>query len=423
MNVARLRIYCKLRFVTELHLIKCQERSELQEGSVLQEGSELMPQTYDVLIIGRGPVGYVTAIGFAQAGLNVALIGPAETIKRDGRTVAILDGSVELLTKLGCWEAIRPFAAPLSYMRIIDDTGSLFRAPPVTFKASELKLDAFGYNVELPDLTACLAGIASDTQNITRFDTRVSAYALNDIGNSSVQLATGEILYAPVLIGADGRKSSVRLSAQINVKEWSYPQTALTAIFKHQRDHHDISTEFHTRQGPFTLVPLPDRRSSLVWMMEPSRAERLMALSDRSLTQEVEKQAQSILGAMSIEGERGLVPMAGMTVETYANHHVALVGEAAHVFPPIGAQGLNLGFRDVASLLEAFKAHRGSEALARYNKARQADVKLRTAAVDLMNKSLLANYLPIDFARSMGLLAVASIPPLRRFMMQGGAGH
>ena len=139
-----------------------------------------MPQTYDVLIIGRGPVGYVTAIGFAQAGLNVALIGPAETIKRDGRTVAILDGSVELLTKLGCWEAIRPFAAPLSYMRIIDDTGSLFRAPPVTFKASELKLDAFGYNVELADLTACLAGIASDTQNITRFDTRRSSLEQTD---------------------------------------------------------------------------------------------------------------------------------------------------------------------------------------------------------------------------------------------------
>ena len=207
-----------------------------------------MLQTYDVLVIGTGPVG-----------MRVALVGPADAVKRDGRTVAILDGSVKLLNTLGCWDVIRPFSAPLSHMRIIDDTGSLFRAPPVTFKASELKLDAFGYNVELADLVTCLADFVSNETRIKRFDTRVSEFTLNEGGTVSAYLASGETLSAPVIIGADGRKSSVRSFAKINTKEWSYPQTAFTAKFKHQRDHHDISTEFHTRQGPFTLVPLPNK--------------------------------------------------------------------------------------------------------------------------------------------------------------------
>ncbi len=382
-----------------------------------------MLQTYDVLVIGTGPVGLVAALGFAKAGMRVALVGPADAVKRDGRTVAILDGSVKLLNTLGCWDVIRPFSAPLSHMRIIDDTGSLFRAPPVTFKASELKLDAFGYNVELADLVSCLSDFVSNETRIERFDTRVSEFTSNEGGTVSAYLASGETLSAHVVIGADGRKSSVRSFAKINTKEWSYPQTALTAKFKHQRDHHDISTEFHTRQGPFTLVPLPNKHSSLVWMMGPTKAERLSNVSDRALTEAVEKQAHSILGEMSLVGDRGVIPMAGLRVEKFSTDHIALVGEAAHVFPPIGAQGLNLGFRDVASLLGAFKNRRGAEALSAYNSTRQADVKLRTAAVDLMNKSLLADYLPIDLARSIGLLTVASIPPLRRFMMQRGAGH
>jgi 2-octaprenyl-6-methoxyphenol hydroxylase len=382
-----------------------------------------MLQTFDMLIIGTGPVGYVSAIGLARAGRKVALIGPADTVKRDGRTVAILDGSVQLLGRLGCWDAIHPYSAPLSHMRMIDDTGSLFRAPPVTFKSSELKLDAFGYNVELADLVACLSHIASNVPLITRFDSHVAELNTASDGHLTARLASGQTLFAPVIIGADGRKSVVRTFAGIEAKEWSYPQTALTAIFKHQRDHHDISTEFHTRQGPFTLVPLPGKRSSIVWMMDPQKAERLAHMSDKALTQDVEKQAQFILGSMAIEGDRGLVPMAGLTVNRYASDCIALVGEAAHVFPPIGAQGLNLGFRDVSSLLEAFSTHRGADALAKYNAARQADVKLRTAAVDVMNKSLLADYLPIDLARSIGLLTIASIPPLRRFMMQRGAGY
>jgi len=376
-----------------------------------------------ILVIGTGPVGYVAAIALARAGKNVTLIGPNNPPVHDGRTVAILDGSVQYLKSLGLWDRIAPHAAPLAHMRMIDDTGSLFRAPPVTFKASELKLAAFGYNIELTDLVFGLSQAAANISAIKRSVGHVSVIARDDRGNCKVTLDTGEEIRAPILIGADGKNSAVRNFAHIAIKEWSYPQTALTAVFSHSRDHNDISTEFHTRNGPFTLVPLPGRRCSLVWMMEPTRAKHFASLNVRNFENEVEKQARSMLGAMTLEGQRGMIPMSGLSVEHYAKDQIALIGEAAHVFPPIGAQGLNLGFRDVASLVDALANHAGEISFQQYNKDRQADIKIRTIAVDLLNRSLLADFLPIDLARSIGLLTVASFPPLRRFMMQRGAGH
>jgi 2-octaprenyl-6-methoxyphenol hydroxylase len=382
-----------------------------------------MPHSLDALVVGTGPVGYVAALALAQSGQKVALIGPKPNVQRDGRTVALLDGSVEMLKSLSVWDAVSSKSAPLALMRIIDDTGSLFRAPPVTFKASELKLDAFGYNIELVDLVDVLAEAVSNIPQLIRFEEAVSEFSHLESGVCVARLESGQFLAAPLLIGADGKKSMVRAFAGIASKQWEYKQTAITAVFSHKRDHEDISTEFHTRQGPFTLVPLPHRRSSLVWMMEPTRAERLAILDDQSFQAEVERQAQSMLGPMVMEGQRGIIPMAGLSTDRFALGNIALVGEAAHVFPPIGAQGLNLGFRDVAALMRALKSSHGEAALQKYNSARKADVRLRTAAVDLLNRSLLADYLPIDLARSVGLLTVASIAPLRRFMMRRGAGH
>ena len=376
-----------------------------------------------ILVIGTGPVGYVAAIAMARAGMKVGLIGPETIPVRDGRTVAMLDGSVQYLKSLGLWDNIAPSSAPLAHMRMIDDTGSLFRAPPVTFKASELNLEAFGYNIELADLVSQLSAAVKEIPGIERIIGQVSDLRSDEIRNCLVTLDSGAVIQASVLIGADGKSSAVRSFADIAVKEWSYPQSALTAVFSHSRDHNDISTEFHTRHGPFTLVPLPGRRCSLVWMMEPSHAKHMASLSNETFQAEVEIQAQSMLGFMRLEGQRGMIPMSGLSVQHYATDRIALIGEAAHVFPPIGAQGLNLGFRDVESLVTALSNHTTEIGLRNYNTARQADIKLRTMAVDLLNRSLLADFLPVDFARSLGLLTVASIPPLRRFMMRRGAGH
>ena len=381
-----------------------------------------MSERVDCLVVGTGPVGMVAACALAQKGLTVGLAGPEAIPERDGRTVAILDSGVKLLETLGLWGNARDVSAPLIEMRIIDDTGSLFRAPPVTFRASELGLDAFGQNIELTDLVAQLArGLKSQT-NLKQWPEAVTKFKRGSNGVIGAELASGATIECGMLIGADGRNSKVREFAGIQTKDWHYPQTALTAIFSHERDHDDRSTEFHTRSGPFTLVPLKGRRSSLVWMKAPNEAERLAKRSHEDFARVVEKQAHSILGKMKLETKIGIVPMSGLSTDHYAKDQIAVIGEAAHVFPPIGAQGLNLGLRDIDSLLKSINKDSDQNALQRFDSDRRRDVKTRTMAVDLLNRSLLADYVPIDFARGAGLMAIASLKPLRQFVMRRGAG-
>lgn len=375
---------------------------------------------HDIAIVGPGHVGATAALAFAAQGRSVALIGPT-AFRRDGRTVAIMGSAWGVLERLGVAALLEPVAAPLAVMRLVDDTGSLFRRPPSEFRASELGLGEFGWNVETVSLNEALLSLVERTPAITRIAAPVTGLE-SDSGSATVVLGDGRRLAARLVIGADGRKSVVRESAGIATRDWRYPQTALTTILAHTRPHRDVSTEFQTRQGPCTTVPLTGQRSSLVWMTAPEEAERLHGLPDAELALAVEKRIHSILGAMTIDGPRGLTPMSGLAVDRFTAPRVALIGEAAHVFPPIGAQGLNLGLRDVNALVEgASQADPGDPAgLAAYEASRQRDVRTRTGAVDALNRSLLADMLPVDLARGLGLLALDSFAPLRRMAMRQG---
>jgi 2-octaprenyl-6-methoxyphenol hydroxylase len=383
-----------------------------------------MAPDLDVVVVGAGAAGLAAALAFAREGFGTALVGRTEA-RPDGRSVALLDGSVAFLEALGAWPAIRPDAAPMVTMRLIDDSGSLFRPPPAEFNAPEIGLEAFGWNVENATLVARLAAAVAHAGGPRVVETTVEKVTFGDL--TTVHGTGGVSLSARLVIAADGRASTLRRAAGIRARTWSYPQAALTTVLAHDRDHRDASTEFHTRSGPFTLVPLRGRRSSLVWVTARDAAERLTALPDEALGKAAEEQAQSLLGRMRIDGPRGLVPMSGLSVERYGADRIALVGEAAHVFPPIGAQGLNLGLRDVASLLDAVVDARaagedigGSRMLARYGRSRDLDVPLRTAAVDGLNRTLLSAFLPADLLRGAGLVALSGISPLRRAVMREG---
>lgn len=374
----------------------------------------------DIAIVGAGAVGLAAALALSREGRSVALLGPVAT-PRDGRTVALLDGSWRLLAELGVQDALLAKAAPLMVMRLVDDSGSLFRQPPVEFSASEIGLEAFGWNIENADLTAILAEKANTISSLRMIPDFVRAIEPEATG--ILLSGDGFALRARLVVGADGRNSQVRAAAGIESRDWRYPQVALTAIFEHRRDHREVSTEFHTRQGPCTLVPLPGRRSSLVWLVDPEKADSIAALDDAAFALRVEKQVQSLLGAMTVKGPRGKVPMGGLSVARFGAGRMALIGEAAHVFPPIGAQGLNLGLRDVAALRAALEgaSDPGSESvISAYDAARQTDVRLRTGAVDVLNRTLLTDLMPADLMRGAGLLALSQIGPLRRFVMRQG---
>ena len=386
----------------------------------------------DVLVAGAGLAGLTAAIAFARAGFSVVSCGAEERVAR-GRTVALLDRSVAYLDLLGLWPAIEPSAAPMRGLRLIDDTGALFPPRPVEFRCSEIGLDAFGWNVENDRMADALAASAEATPGLERLKAPVAAYDF--AGEAALaRLEDGRCVAAALVVGADGRASPARRAAGLPVRSHRYPQSALTAILDHRLPHHDFSTEFHMRQGPFTLVPLPpseaaERRSSLVWVMSDREARQRASLDDAALAGEIERQARSILGAMRLMGPTGVFPMVRQIVPRITTMRLALVGDAAHAFPPIGAQGLNLGLRDVeaivAAALEARAGRRdigGWYALAAYQRARRADILVRTGVVDGLNRALLAGFAPVDFARGAGLAALGALGPLRRFVMREGLG-
>jgi len=377
------------------------------------------------IVVGGGPAALTAAIALAAGGVDTVLVGKRPAAQ-DNRTTALLAGSVTALTTLGVWDLCAAQAAPLRLMRIVDDTGRLWRAPEVKFDALEIGLEAFGHNIENRHLVAALDRRARNLAGLRIVEDEVSMVT-PDERSASVVLRNGETLEAQLVVGADGRRSLCRDAAGIAFDQHDYPQVALTVCLKHARSHHDTSTEFHTPSGPFTLVPLPGNRSSLVWVLDPTDADDLAALDDHSLSDEIERAAHSILGKIEVEAGRGVFPLTRASVKRFAANRVALVGEAAHVIPPIGAQGLNLGLRDAATIGElAVTAHRtgrdigGINVLVAYDKMRRADVGSRTVAVDLLNRSLLSDFLPVQGARGLGLYAIDRIGPLRRMLMREG---
>jgi 2-octaprenyl-6-methoxyphenol hydroxylase len=381
--------------------------------------------TYDAAVVGGGPAGLSAAIALAQAGSRTVLIARRAPYA-DNRTTALLGGSIDFLDELSAFAACRDQAAPLSAMRLVDDTGRLIRAPEVRFSADEIGLEAFGYNIENRILVAALEARAAGIEGLTRQDDEAESIVP---GGDEVTITTagGTSVSARLVVGADGRHSLCRQAAGITVTQRELDQAALTFNISLARPHHGVSTEFHTPQGPCVFVPLPGNRCSVVWVASPKEAERLRALSDEELSDAAETQSHSIFGRVRVEPGRNVFPLAIERPARFAARRVVLVGEAAHVVPPIGAQGLNLGLRDADDIAEFVREALasgedpgGSRVLQRYDFARRADVLSRTFVIDAANRSLLSDLLPMQSLRAAGLHLIGSIGPLRRLAMREG---
>ncbi len=404
----------------------------------------------DICVAGAGAAGLAAALAIAQSGACVTVLAQAETRDtrtpqdlrardtrtpqdlraRDTRTTAILGDGITFLDNIGVWSELRRLSADLRAIRIVDARGGWLTAPEVLFQAHELDRAEFGFNVPNDPLRAALLARAQAHPAVTVVATSdITAILPSDV---SVTLKTAEnaTFVARLLVAADGRRSMARTAAGITARTWTYDQMAIAASFEHAAPHGGVSTELHRRSGPMTTVPLPDtqagrHRSSLVWVETPARAAELMALDAEAFGAAIAHHVQGLLGPIGEVGPRGAFPLGGLMATAVAKGRVALVGEAAHVVPPIGAQGLNLGFRDAAALAECITEYGerdpGCAAVTgAYVRARAADLVTREIGIDLLNRSLLLDFLPVQGLRGLGMHALANSRTLRRAAMQAG---
>lgn len=383
-----------------------------------------------VFVVGAGPAGLAAALAVGRAGHKVFLIGggAGEGPKRskDTRTAALFPSSIAFLRHLGVFDAVQSASVPLRGIRIIDDTGGLLRAPEITFEAHELGRADFGYNVPNSVLVASLEAAVAATPGITRCAGPVTRVTCGQSA-AMVALQDGTVIETPLVVGADGHRSVCRAGAGIETSEWAYPQIAIATQFTHTRPHGGLSTEFHRSGGPCTTVPMPGLASSLVWVERPAIARRILALDDAAFASTLEARLHGLLGSVVTLGERRAFPLSGMTAQRIGQNRVALVGEAAHVLPPIGAQGLNLGLRDAATIAELVIDARSNSGdagapavLEAYHQARSADIAMRVNAVDVLNRSLLMDALPSHLARGLGLHMIAAFDSVKQWAMTNG---
>jgi 2-octaprenyl-6-methoxyphenol hydroxylase len=374
-----------------------------------------------IFVAGGGPAGLAAACLLAAEGIDVVLAAPEGPL--DPRTVAVMQPALRLLSYLDLWPGtLQAESSPLRKLRIVDDTGALAAAPDVTFDSKELGEDAFGWNIPLRSLISSLRGKAASL-GVTIFSSPVIrvSHLVDDI---CLELTDGNVIHASMAIAADGAKSVLREAAGIAVQAWSYDQSALATSFSHSASHDGVSTEYYKLAGPMTTVPMPGFRSSLVWMDRPQRIEALAALHERELAAEIQTGTHGELGLISGIGPMKVIPMAGLSAERFGSRRTFLIGEAAHVVPPIGAQGVNMSLRDAALVCDLILAARGDldadDVVSNYDAKRRHEVVPRQQMIDMMNQSLLLSFAPLEAARSAALLSLSRLAPLRRAVMQLG---
>ena len=384
----------------------------------------------DIVVVGAGPAGIAAALALAHGGASVALIGlpPAASAPRalDTRTAALLESSIDMLKALGLWDALLPHAAPLKAIRIIDASGNLLRAPDVEFSANELGLEAFGYNIAntaLVDVLYSQAAAALPLLQPSNVD--LIAIAPDHARLSGKQ---GWQISARLVVGADGRNSICREAANIPASVQRDGQAAIATSFTHAAPHRGVSIELHRKGGSVTTVPLTDAfSSSVIWVGESAEIDGLMRLDAKGFETALAGRLDGLFGRIGEIGARAHFPVTRLNAESLVGPRTALVGEAGHVLPPIGAQGLNLGLRDVATLADCVGAAltRGGdpgsdEVLSAYDRARKLDVLTRTLGIDLLSRSLLSGFLPIQAVRGVVSYGLNALPPLRRLVIRIG---
>lgn len=398
----------------------------------------MMTQTdTDIIVSGGGIAGLAAAAAFGAAGFRVLCVDPAPPITQrdedgaDLRSTALLQPAREVLIAAGIWKHLEPHAAPLEVMRIVD-AGGADPAARVShdFRAADISDLPFGWNFPNWLLRRALLDRLEELDSV-EFRPGVGTTSLfTRTAMARVGLSDGSRLTARLVVAADGRNSPMRNAAGIDVKTRRYGQKALAFAVTHPIPHDSVSTEIHRTGGPFTLVPLPDHggrpSSAVVWMEDGPKAQALMALDVPEFEAEMTQRSCQLFGPLTLASRRTIWPIISQEAAAFRAERLALMAEAAHVVPPIGAQGLNMSLRDLATLLELAQAAPDrlgdAQMLDSYQAARDRDVRVRVAGIDLLNRASQVSARPLRDARALGLQMLYAFKPVRQNLMKLGLG-
>ncbi len=391
-------------------------------------------ETTDIVISGGGIAGLIAAAAFGAEGYGVILVDPAPAYDEtraggDLRSTAFLQPARAVLDRAGLWPLMAPHAMPLQVMRIVD-AGGADGAARITgdFDAAEISDQPFGWNVPNQKILAAAAKHLSSMENVRILAGRATRDVLTREREVRVTLNDGTRLAAKLLIAADGRNSPVRDALGISATTRSFGQKALAFTVSHPKAHQNVSTEVHKTGGPFTLVPLPDRdgkpASAVVWMERGPEAQRLAGLDVPAFEAEMTARSAHVLGPLTLISQRSIWPIISRIAQRMSGERTALIAEAAHVVPPIGAQGLNMSLGDIECLLRVSQsAGLGTRAgLDAYNRKRHAEARLRVSGVSALNRASMTSGAGARDLRAEALKLLTKVTPLRRSVMRKGMG-
>lgn len=396
-----------------------------------------MREITDILISGGGVAGLTAACAFGSAGFRVICVDPAPPVTEgdaddaDLRTTAFLQPSIPVLEAAGLWTRLEPHAAALQVMRIIDAGGELPEARLIKdFDAADISDTPFGWNLPNWLLRREMVARLAELPTVSFRPGVGFARMLVRDAEALVTLTDGTQVAAQLVIGADGRNSPVREVLGIAAKTIRYGQKALAFAVAHDIPHGNVSTEVHRKGGPFTLVPLPDRNgrpaSAVVWMETGPEVARLAALPLPAFEAEMTARSSGILGPLTLVTRRSVWPIISQIADRLSGPRAVLMAEAAHVVPPIGAQGLNMSLADLAALLDLAQRHRDDpgvrEVTETYHRARHLEVQARVTGIDLLNRASMAETPLLRDLRARALETLYATRPVRQTLMRAGLG-
>jgi 2-octaprenyl-6-methoxyphenol hydroxylase len=387
----------------------------------------------DLLIGGAGFAGLALAIALRQGlgeafGVTVTDPALAVTPSKDPRASAIAAAARRLFETIGVWDAVAGDAQPMLDMVVTDSKlDDAVRPAFLTFGGDVEEGEPFAHMVENRHLIDALVAKVKELGVDLRAD---SVSGFEHTANAiDVQLAGGETVSVRLLVGADGARSKIREQAGIASHGWNYDQSAIVCTVAHEREHKGRAEEHFLPAGPFAILPLTGKRSSIVWTETAREAERIVKLSDGEFHDELEKRFGLHLGDIDVIGPRRAFPLGLFTARSFIAERLALVGDAAHIIHPIAGQGLNMGLRDVAALAEAVADSArlgldigGADVLERYQRWRRFDTMTMGAATDGLNRLFSNSSDVLRLVRDLGLGVVERLPALKRVFIREAAG-